>query len=112
MGLIQVYSFIWNQFRYVEYLSQSHDQRYFTTGGLLPVSSSWRQAPWLSRPETFFLNVRIAPIACYWKFFLLHYVQVFCQSRLCKADHVYLTYLMLQRQLSHLNGRKLDHRQV
>jgi hypothetical protein len=25
---------------------------------------------------------------------------------------LYLTYLMLQRQLSHLNGRKLDHRQV
>jgi hypothetical protein len=28
------------------------------------------------------------------------------------ADHAYLTYLMLQRQLSHLNGRKLDHHQV
>jgi hypothetical protein len=26
---------------------------YFTTGGLLPISSSWRQAPWGSRPETF-----------------------------------------------------------
>jgi hypothetical protein len=26
---------------------------------------------------------------------------------LCKADHAYLTYLMLQRQLSHLNGRNL-----
>jgi hypothetical protein len=46
------------------------------------------------------------------KFFLLHYIQVLCQSRLCKADHDHLTYLMLQRQLSHLNGRKLDHRQV
>jgi hypothetical protein len=33
-------------------------------------------------------------------------------SRLCKADDVCLTYLMLQWQLSHLNGRKLDHRQV
>jgi hypothetical protein len=25
---------------------------------------------------------------------------MYCQSRLCKADHVYITYLMLQRQLS------------
>jgi hypothetical protein len=39
-------------------------------------------------------------------------IEVHCQCRLCKADHAYLTYLMLQRQLSHLNGRKLDHRQV
>jgi hypothetical protein len=31
-------------------------------------------------------------------------MQVVCQSRLCTADHVYLTYLMLQRQLSHLNA--------
>jgi hypothetical protein len=45
--------------------------------------------------------------ACYWKFLLVHCIQVLCQSRLCKADHVYLTYLMLQRQLSHLNSRKL-----
>jgi hypothetical protein len=36
-------------------------------------------------------------------------IQVLCQYRLCKEDHAYLTYLMLQRQLSHLNGRKLDH---
>jgi hypothetical protein len=34
------------------------------------------------------------------------------QYRLCKAEYAYLTYLMLQRQLSHLNGSKLDHRQV
>jgi hypothetical protein len=32
--------------------------------------------------------------------------------RLCKEDHACLTYLMLQRQLSHLNGRKLGNRQV
>jgi hypothetical protein len=31
---------------------------------------------------------------------------------LCKADYVYLTYLMLQRQLSNWNGRKLDRLQV
>jgi hypothetical protein len=43
---------------------------------------------------------------------LLHYAQVLCQYRLCSADHAYLTYLTLQRQLSHLNGRKLGRRQV
>jgi hypothetical protein len=40
------------------------------------------------------------------------YIQVLCQYRLCKADHAYLTCLMLQRQLSHMNRRKLDRRQV
>jgi hypothetical protein len=57
-------------------------------------------------------NVRIAHIAFYWKFFRLNYIQVLCQYRHCKAEHAYLTYLILQRQLSHLNGRKLCHRQV
>jgi hypothetical protein len=49
-------------------------------------------------------------VACYWKFLLLHYTQILCQSRLCIADHAYITYLMLQRLLRHFNGRKLDHR--
>jgi hypothetical protein len=44
--------------------------------------------------------------------FCILYVQVLCQYRLYKADHAQLTYLMLRRQLSNLNGRKLDHRQV
>jgi hypothetical protein len=35
---------------------QSQNQSYFTTGGLPPISSSWRRAPWDSRPEFFFLN--------------------------------------------------------
>jgi hypothetical protein len=35
---------------------QSQRQSYFTTGGLPPISSSWRQAPWDSRPVTFQLN--------------------------------------------------------
>jgi hypothetical protein len=43
-------------------------------------------------------------------FFLLHYTQVLCQYRLYRADHAYLTYLIPQRQSSHLNGRKRDHR--
>jgi predicted DNA-binding helix-hairpin-helix protein len=38
--------------------------------------------------------------------------QVLCQNRLYRADHAYLTYLMLQRELSQMNGLKLDHRQI
>jgi hypothetical protein len=38
--------------------------------------------------------------------------QVLRHSRLCKTDHAYLTYLMLQQHLSHLNGYKLDRRHV
>jgi hypothetical protein len=47
--------------------------------------------------------LKILPFALY---------KVLCQYRLCKADRAYHTYLMLQRQLRHLIGRKLDHRQV
>jgi hypothetical protein len=57
-------------------------------------------------------SVHIALITCYRKCFLLHYIQIHYQYSLCKADYSYLTYLMLQRQLGNLNGRKLDHRQV
>jgi hypothetical protein len=32
---------------------QSQSQSNFTTGGLPPMSSSWRQVPWGSRPENF-----------------------------------------------------------
>jgi hypothetical protein len=34
-------------------------------------------------------------------------MQVLCQYRLCTADLAYLTCLILQQQLSHLNGHKL-----
>jgi hypothetical protein len=44
-------------------------------------------------------------------FLLLHYAQILCQYRLCRIDHAYLTHLILQLLSSHLNGRKLDHRQ-
>jgi hypothetical protein len=54
----------------------------------------------------------IAHIACYLKCFLLRYIQILCQYRLYRAHHAYLKYLMLQRQLSHLNSRKLDYRQI
>jgi hypothetical protein len=36
-------------------------------------------------------SVRVVHTACYWKFFLLHYIQVLCQLRLCKVNHAYLT---------------------
>jgi hypothetical protein len=104
----------------------TQSRSYFTTGGLPPISSSWRQAHWGSRPEFVFAtetlrsvpmyhllwredgfvsyecawllsSVRIAHTACYWKFFLLHYTQALCQYRLYRAAHTYLTYLMLQR---------------
>jgi hypothetical protein len=39
------------------YQSQSQSQSHFTTGGLPPISSSWRQAPWDSRPGFFFLQL-------------------------------------------------------
>jgi hypothetical protein len=53
--------------------------------------------------------LHIALIACYWKFFVLHYIQVLCQYRLCKADLAHLIYLILQQQLSHLNGSNHSH---
>jgi hypothetical protein len=118
----------------------SLSKSYFATGGLPPISSPWRQAPWDSRPWILFFQLNpcghspyvtlsltrgwvcllwicfafykcsIAHIEYYWKFFLLHKIQVLCQYRLCKA--VMPISLMLQRQLSQLNGRKLGHRQV
>jgi hypothetical protein len=42
---------LWRRIVY-EWINQS--QSYFTTGGLTPISSSWRQAPWDSRPVIFF----------------------------------------------------------
>jgi hypothetical protein len=106
------------------WLSLAQSQSYFMTGGLLPIGSSWHQAPWGSPPSFFFtteplqsqslrnifsdekmglslINMLhllssaysyITHIARYWKFFLLRYLQILCQSRLCKADHAYLTY--------------------
>jgi hypothetical protein len=51
--------------------------------------------------------LRIAHVTRYCKLFLAHYLHVFFQYRLSKVGFVYLTYLMLQRQFSHLNGRSL-----
>jgi hypothetical protein len=45
---IRTFSRPWTQTQ-----SQRQSQSDFTTGGLLSISSSWRQAPWASRPEIF-----------------------------------------------------------
>jgi hypothetical protein len=112
---------------------------HFTTKGLPPISSSWFQAPRVHDQIFFQLSpcgnspyvtssltrrwglslmnmlglsssVYLAHTACYWKFILLNYTQVLCQHRLCKADHAYVKYLMLQRRSTvYSNGSKLDH---
>jgi hypothetical protein len=82
----------------------------------------WGRSPYVTFPLTTewvcLLRIGFTPVKCtiahiayYRKFFLVHYIQVLSQSRLCKTD-VYLTFLMLQRQLNHLNSCKPDRRQV
>jgi hypothetical protein len=44
--------------------SQSQSQSYFTTGGLPPISSSWRQAPWGSQPDILFYFLQLNPCGC------------------------------------------------
>jgi hypothetical protein len=41
---------------------ESQNQSYFTTGGLAPITSPWRQAPWDLRPGTSFFNWALAVI--------------------------------------------------
>jgi hypothetical protein len=43
----------------------------------------WREDRFVSYELS---SVHVAPIAWYWKFFLLQYIQALCQSRLLKAD--------------------------
>jgi hypothetical protein len=43
-------------------IQQSQSQSHFTTGGLPPINSSWRQAPRDSRPEFLFSNWTLAVI--------------------------------------------------
>jgi hypothetical protein len=73
---------------------EHHDQRFFATEPLPLLSSrnilsdeemgfSYEYAWHLS-------SMHVAHIIYYWKFFPLHYIQVLCQYRLCKTDHVYL----------------------
>jgi hypothetical protein len=45
-----------------EFMLVCQSQNYFTTGGLPPISSSWRQAPWDSRPSVFCFNWTLAAI--------------------------------------------------
>jgi hypothetical protein len=46
------------------------------------------------------------------KILAIHCIQALLQFKLCKADHIQLTYLMLQQLLSHLNDRNIHHSQV
>jgi hypothetical protein len=48
-----------------------HSQRYFTAGGLVPVSSSWRQAPWDSRSEFFIFQLNTCGYSHYVTSFLM-----------------------------------------
>jgi hypothetical protein len=43
----------------------TQNQSYFTTGGLPPISSSWRQASWDPRPVFFFLKLNICNYSPY-----------------------------------------------
>jgi hypothetical protein len=52
-------------------LSQSQSQSYFTTGGLPPISLSWRQAPWDPRPEFLFSNWTLGGYSPYVTTFLM-----------------------------------------
>jgi hypothetical protein len=61
----------------------------------------------VSYEQTSILSGSIAHATCCKKLFLSHYMPVLYQSTFCRVDHVSLIYLMLERQLSHLNGRKL-----
>jgi hypothetical protein len=78
---------------------ETHDQRFSSTE---PLRSSLvcnilpdeKMGVSLMNMLSLSSSVRIAHIACYWKFFLLHYIQVPFKYRLCKVDHACLIYLM------------------
>jgi hypothetical protein len=77
---------------------ETRDQRFFQLNSC-GNSPLWRENMFVTCEYAWpFSSVRIALRASYSKFLLLHHIQVLCQSRFCEADHVYLTYLMLQRQ--------------
>jgi hypothetical protein len=98
---------------------ETHDQRYFPE--LNPCAISPYVTSSLTRRWVCLLWICLAFRQVYIshiyrhvteKFLPLLYAQVLCQYRLCRAEHAYLTYLMLQRLISHFNGCKLDHLQV
>jgi hypothetical protein len=102
---------------------ESQSQSYFATGGLAPINSSWRQAPWDPRLEIFLFNRTLAVIVfyarsswwedglfCYehaWPFVKRTYrtysmllkILLFqlCTSQymFCRTDHAYLTCFMV-----------------
>jgi hypothetical protein len=97
--------------------TERESQNNFKTVGLPPINSVWRQDSWDSRQEiflqlnrcghspcvtsfltrgrVFLLWIGLAFVKCTYLIYImllkiLHCAQVFCQSRLCKADHVFL----------------------
>jgi hypothetical protein len=125
-----------------DWLTQSQAQNYFTTGGLPPISSSWNWVPWGSWPKVFLqlnrcdhspyvassmtirwvclLRIGFAFVKCTYRTYsrllkilpFAKYTSPLSVQALESRSYVYLTCLILQRQLNHLNGRKLHHRQV
>jgi hypothetical protein len=86
---------------------------------LNPCGHSLYVAPSLTRGRDCLLWTGFAFVKCtYRTYSMLLKILAFalytslCQYRLCKSDHAYLTYIILQRQISHLNSRKIDRRQV
>jgi hypothetical protein len=85
---------IWNSSKEIGLTlwSLSQSQSYFTTGGLTPISSSWRQAPWDSRPVILFSNWTLAVI-------------VPMQHPLWREDGSVVYNGCCLRQLSHIQAR-------
>jgi hypothetical protein len=67
--LVLIYESLWNDFSCTNECVQSQSQDYFMTDGLLPTSSSWRQAPWDLRQVILFSNWTLAVIVVM-KYFL------------------------------------------
>jgi hypothetical protein len=83
---------------------ETHDQRFFfqlNSCGNSPYVTSYLTRRWgcLSRMCLAFRQVYISHMWYITEFFILHYTPVLCQYWLYRANHAYLTYIMLQRQL-------------
>jgi hypothetical protein len=92
---------------------ETHDQTFFqlnSCGNSPYVTSSltrrWVCLLWISLA---FRQVYISHIQhVIENVFFLHYTQILCQYRLCRADHAYLTY----RMLIHLHGEMFNPRDI
>jgi hypothetical protein len=122
-------------------MARPQSKSYFTTGGLSPIRSSWRQSPWNSRPKFFFhwvLAVIVLTHHPLWRVdgvFPYEYAWPFvkCTYRTCSVLLKILPFAPQTSLLSvqalqsrsclsyvsyattaavNVNGCKLDHRQV